>query len=131
MRGKLLLVAGIATAIATSGVASAHTFTADTDLTMRRRPRVIEKGQVVRFFGRLKSARPKCRRFKRINLIRKRDGAVVGSDRTNRRGRYSILKRVYRTNRFYTRFNGTVRGVHPHRHTCLASRSRSRRVIVR
>jgi hypothetical protein len=123
--GGTILMAGF------SLPAVAHQFEASTTLSMQRRPRgAVNPGTVVRFFGRLQSARARCERGKLIELVRVGRG-VVGRDITDRDGDYVIRKAIRRTGDFYTRFPGTAGGTHPHRHICFGSRSVIRHVRVR
>lgn len=132
-RSKLMVVA-VGSAILISGFslpAAAHQFEETTTLSMSRRPRgAVKRGTVVRFFGRLNSARASCERGKLIELVRVGSG-VVGRDITDREGDYLIRKSVRRTGDYFTRFSGTARGTHPHRHICFGSRSPTRHVRVR
>ena len=110
--------------VATGGIAVAHTFTAPTSLSITASRHVVDPGDRVTFSGRLQSPRRFCRRHSRIQLVHLRSGNVVGTDVTNRRGRWVITKRARRgIHRYFARFNGKTRGVHPHRHTCNGSRS--------
>lgn len=106
-------------------------FTEPTSLSIHRRPSGrVDRGTEITILGRLSSDRPACRRFKLIKLVRVGHG-VVDRDRTNRFGRYRFERRIRRTSRFFTRFDGTRRGVHPNIRVCLASRSRTITVRVR
>jgi hypothetical protein len=114
--------------LAVEGTALAS-YTEPTSLSIRRRPRGrVDPGTLITIRGRLSSDRPACRRFKVIKLVRVGHG-VVDRDRTNRFGRYRFERRIPRKRRFFTRFDGTRRGVHPNIRVCLASRSRT--IIVR
>jgi len=121
-RAAVALVAAVT--LAAGGIAVAHTFTAPTSLTIRASRHLADPGDRVRFSGRLQSSRRFCRRHSRIRLVHMRSGNVVGTDVTNRRGRWVITKRARRgIHRYFARFNGKTRGVHPHRHSCNGSRS--------
>ena len=115
--------------LAVEGIALAVSYTQPTSLSLGRRPiGTINPGTRVTFFGRLNSARPACERFKVIQLVRVGTG-VVAMTRTNSLGRYRFERRIRRTGRFRTRFQGTANGVHPNIKVCLASSSRT--IIVR
>jgi hypothetical protein len=106
-------------------------YTEPTSLSIHRRPSGrLDPGTRITILGRLKSDRPACRRFKVIKLIKVGEG-VVDRDRTNRFGRYEFHRRIWRTRQFFTRFDGTRKGVHPNIRVCLASRSRTITVRVR
>jgi hypothetical protein len=116
--------------LAVEGIALAN-YTEPTSLSIRRSPKGrVDPGTMITIRGRLSSDRPACRRFKLIKLVRVGHG-VVDVDRTNRFGRYRFERRIHRKRRFYTRFDGTRRGVHPDIRVCLASRSRTITVRVR
>jgi hypothetical protein len=106
-------------------------FIEPTSLSIHRRPSGrVERGTEITILGRLSSDRRECRRHKVIKLIRVGHG-VVALDTTNRFGRYRFERRIRRTQRFRTKFDGTAKGVHPDIKVCLASTSRTITVRVR
>ncbi|MGH2590920.1 MAG: hypothetical protein ACRDGW_09000 [Actinomycetota bacterium] len=113
------------------GVASAHTRSFETSLSIDRSPDgAVARRTVVRFSGELSSGKKACINDSRIRLIQIGEG-VVGSDRTNGQGRYVIRERVEETARFRVRYSGEVlNSTHPHNHTCEASSSSRIRVRV-
>ena len=124
-------VLALVVVLAVEGTALAASYTEPTRLSLGRRPTgLVDPGTKIRFFGRLNSPRPACERNKVIALIRVGRG-VVALTRTNSLGRYRFQRRVSRTSRFRTRFQGTARGVHPNIKVCLASTSRTITVRVR
>lgn len=125
-----LILAGLALVIV-AGVASAHTRSFNTSLSINRSPDgSVDPGTVVTFSGKLSSGKDACINNSKIKLIEIGEG-VVGSDRTNRNGRYEIDERVDETARFRTRYAGEVlNATHPHNHTCDASSSERIRVRV-
>ncbi|MGH2590050.1 MAG: hypothetical protein ACRDGW_04555 [Actinomycetota bacterium] len=119
------------------GVATAHTEVFPTSLSISRSPfGRVQAGTVVTFSGRLSSGnqiapgKRACINNSRIRLVQIGEG-VVGSTRTDRRGRYEINEPVNRTARFRVRYLGEVlSAIHPHTHTCRASSSSRIRVPV-
>ena len=106
-------------------------FTEPTSLSIHRSPSgAVQRGTKIEIRGRLSSDRRACRRNKVIKLIRVGDG-VVKLDTTNRFGRYEFERRIRRTQRFRTKFDGTAKGVHPDIKVCLASTSQTITVRVR
>lgn len=133
MRGlRVAFVFVTATALLALGdVASAHTRSFETNLSIDRRPDgAVAPGTVVRFSGELSSEKKKCINNSKIRLIQVGEG-VVGGDKTDGQGRYLIRERVEETARFRVRYAGEVlNGTHPHNHTCEASKSNRIRVRV-
>jgi hypothetical protein len=129
-RVAFLALAGVVL-LALGGVATAHTRSFDTSLSIDRSPDgAVAPGTVVRFSGELSSGKRACITNSRIRLIQIGEG-VVGSDRTNGQGRYVIRERVEETARFRVRYAGEVlNSTHPHNHTCEASSSSRIRVRV-
>ena len=125
-------VAGLLTIFVLAGVALAN-FTAPTSLSIARTPTgMVSAGTEVNFHGKLSSGHHSCVDSETIHLFRVKPGAdkMVGTDVTNDRGKYSIDRKVFKTGKYYTRYNGKTTGVHPNRHICLASRSDSLKVVV-
>jgi hypothetical protein len=113
------------------GVASAHTRSFETSLSIDRSPDgAVAPGTVVTFSGELSSGKKACITNSRIRLIQIGEG-VVGRDRTDGQGRYLIRERVNETARFRVRYAGEVlNGTHPHSHVCEGSSSSRIRVRV-
>jgi hypothetical protein len=134
LRSRLVAVALAGTAaFSTVGAplpATAHEFEADRTIGISRRPRgVVPRGTSVRFLGRIHSDQRSCKNFELVELVRVNKG-VVARDISDAFGAYSMRARVGRTGRYFTRVVTTISGTHPHRHTCLAGRSRTIRVPV-
>ena len=85
---------------------------------------VVRRGSLVRLSGKLSAATRVCVRRKRVKLfkVRGKKRKPLKSGRTNRRGRYSFVRRVRRTTRFQVRYAGNKR--------CQRSKSRVKRVRV-
>jgi hypothetical protein len=84
----------------------------------------VPAGARVRLTGRLSAGTAKaCVRRKRVRLLKLTGGRsrVVGSARTNNKGRYSLLRKVRRTTRFRVRYRGNR----------VCQRSKSRVTTVR
>ncbi len=125
------LGAALGLVIALSGVAQAHTVVFPTDISAHRSPTgTVEKGTVVRIYGRLTSPKRACYVNSPIQLIRVGVG-VVARTRTDGQGRYQFFRRVWRTSRWRVRFPGKVLyAVHPHSHTCAASSAELRITVA-
>jgi hypothetical protein len=104
-------------------VAKAHRFVAEPQVTIHR----IGK----KFYGRIKTKRGKCRRHRRVTLIKARRGisdVILARDRTNRKGRWKIKRRRRPQGRFYAVISKRVRSNYGHFHKCRRDRSRTLRV---
>ena len=110
---SLLVVPGIG--------AEAHRFKESSTVTIR--------WDKPRFKGRVRSDRPFCRRNRKVVVRRQKRGPdpVVGRDRTNRRGRYSINPRPNprRGQRYYAVAKPKKKKKHRHSHVCRRARSRT------
>jgi hypothetical protein len=131
MRGRRVLVLGIAAVVLSGGVAEAHTVHHNTTLGINRTPHgVVQPGTVVTFKGKLRSQAASCRDGSTIELIRVGFG-VVDTTTTGPTGRYSFQRLVNETHRWRTFFPGKViTAVHPHNHTCREDASKTIRVKV-
>jgi hypothetical protein len=108
------------------GTAVAHTFVADTSLTIHKAPTgATASGATVVIYGRLLSPRLKCRFDQVVKLLRVRPGrdALLARDSTDREGEYIFVRTPQADQRVYTRFSGSVETSYGHSHTCRASRS--------
>jgi hypothetical protein len=115
------------------GAAVAHTFSADTNLTIRKTPRGITAvGARVAIHGRLRSARASCRVNKVVKLMRVRPGPdlLLARDRTDSEGEYLFIRHPRRDQTVYTKFSGTFRTSYGHSHRCQRSRSDRRFINV-
>ena len=81
------------------------------------------------FSGRLSSQVRQCFARKLVQITR--NGDVIASDTTDRRGRYSVARRIRRGGRYQAVFSGYQFGTHPHNHTCAASSSNVIRIRIR
>lgn len=130
IRVRALAVVIAATMVLAGAEAAFANFNAGTRLSVSKKPNgKVQKGTKVTFKGKLKSGRNFCESGQRVQLLRKQ--RVVGSDRTSRRGQYSIGEKVKRSGRYRVRFDGVSRGTHPNIKTCRASSSKTVRVRVR
>jgi hypothetical protein len=115
------------------GTAVAHTFVAETTLTIRKAPRgATNPGGKVIIYGRLKSANPSCRSNKLVRLMKVRPGAdkILDVDRTDLEGDYRFVRHPGGDVTVYTRFLGTFNTSYGHSHQCLKDRSRNRFINV-
>jgi hypothetical protein len=115
------------------GTAVAHTFVAETNLTIRKAPRgATNPGGKVIVFGRLKSANPACRSNRSVRLMKVRPGPdkVLAGDRTDLEGDYRFVRHPGGDVTVYTRFMGTFNTSYGHSHKCLKDRSRNRVINV-
>jgi hypothetical protein len=110
------------------GAAFAHTFAADTSLTIAKVPSgATQAGAKVVIYGRLRSANATCRSNKVVKLMRVRPGPdkLLARDRTDAEGEYLFVRNPGRDQTVYTRFSGTFTSTYPHSHRCRSDRSRS------
>ena len=108
--------------------AVAHTFVDETRLTLNVSDTHVHRNQKVTFSGRLIADHRSCYSHRTVRLYR--NGQLVESTTTDSNGFYSFRVKVSRTRTYQVRFAGSVRGVHPHSHTCKPSRSRRATVQV-
>jgi hypothetical protein len=127
-RRKVLVVAVMA-GLLFAPDAFAASYKVDTHLSITP-PRNARSGHAFTIDGSLRSRKHFCRASSRIDLIRVGAG-VVAHTRTTKRGHYSFRQKIHRTTKFYTKFNGKSRGIHPNIRTCRSSRSRTRTVHAR
>jgi hypothetical protein len=108
------------------GTAVAHTFVADTSLTIHKAPTgATVSGETVVIYGKLLSPRLKCRFDKVVKLLRVRPGqdALLARDTTDREGEYLFVRTPKTDQRVYTRFSGSLDTSYGHSHRCRPSRS--------
>lgn len=113
-------LAAVALLAAGSGVAAAHTFDADSEVTIRH------NAEKERFQGRVTSGRPSCVRNRRVVIHRDTPGSrdpAVGEVRSNRNGFWKAQEAVNPRGSFYARVPRRVRTPDGHRHLCRAARS--------
>jgi hypothetical protein len=127
----VLMVAGGFLA-ATLGSVSAHEFVDNGQLTIKKNHKnPYEKHEVVVFKGKIKTDRKFCKKFRLVKLI-KGQNQEVDRDITGARGRYKVTRtlRSVGVKHFHTEVTSKVGGQHPHRHVCLADRSRTMKIKV-
>ena len=76
------------------GTSIAHTYVAETSLTIHKEPRgVTEAGTKLFIFGKLRSARPACRVNEWVKLMKVRPGPdrAMERDKTNSEGNYRFV----------------------------------------
>jgi hypothetical protein len=122
--------------VALGGVAGAHQFTDNTNLTIHKNhPNPYDKDETVIFKGKANADHKFCRKHRRVSLFKKRPGPdrFIESDITGGRGRYKVVWESARlgTHRFYTKVKPKVGGQHPHRHVCRRDTSRTVKVVVK
>jgi hypothetical protein len=113
-----VVVASMALVIPMSLMGQAHTFTADSNVTIRY-------GALVhKFLGHVGSPREVCRVERTVNLFKVRPGLdrFIGTDLTNSSGVWKIPRANPHGN-FYARAPRTVTVTYGHSHTCLGDRS--------
>lgn len=106
--------------------ASAHVRTAPTQLSINVSDERPDRGDEVRFFGRLQSPWDRCEEDQKVHL--KRGRTIVDTTMTNDSGRYSFERRIFNDSNWRVRFTGKRFGVHPHVHRCLPDTSRVIRI---
>jgi hypothetical protein len=125
---SFLAVLLVSAAFGTAPVA-AHERTASTSISLHADDKKVDRGDKVKFSGRLTSPWKKCRKWKAVTLFR--DGSAVGAKQTMKNGKFSFSKNVQGTSVWRVSFAGKSWGVHPHVHECLGSSSRTIRIQVR
>jgi hypothetical protein len=106
--------------------AIAHTYVAETSLTIHKEPRgITDAGEKLFIFGKLRSPRPACRVNEWVKLMRVRPGPdrAIGRDRTGSDGNYRFVLHPVRDLTVYAKFFGSFRNPVGHSHRCLSSRS--------
>lgn len=121
MKTRALLATAIAAAALGAGVAQAHvtTFNLRGDADYER----TNSGDV--FTGEVKSEKPACVPDRRVKVKRKRDGfdPAVGSDLTNREGRWRVDEGFLKQGRYYVKVLQRDIGPAGHDHICLGGRT--------
>ena len=125
----ILLTGTTLSLLTASGPALAHQRTASTSLSISVSDERPDRGDVVRFSGRLSSNWDRCEENQRVHL--KRGRTIVQTTRTNDSGFYSFRQRINGNSNWKVRFTGKRFGVHPHVHRCLPDTSRKIRIRVR
>jgi hypothetical protein len=113
--------------------AVAHTYVAETSLSIHKEPRgITQAGTKVFIFGRLKSARPACRFNEWVKLMKAVPGPdkAIARDKTDGEGNYRFVLQPLRDQTVYARFLGSFNSSVGHSHRCLSSRSRIRWINV-
>jgi hypothetical protein len=125
-RACLIAVAMSMAAILGTGTALAHVVEYETSISANAKPSgAVDPGTEVRIKGTLSSERASCTRKSRIEL--KAGGETIDKDRTNRKGKFTLVTTVDETTSFRVVFSGKVlSGEHPHSHTCARSSTRVR-----
>lgn len=116
-----------------AGTSFAHSFAADTSLTIHKLPTgVTAPGAAVMVYGKLRATRAFCRSNMVVKLMRVRPGADLrlDTDRTDSEGSYSFRLRPQRDRTLYTKFSGFFETSYGHSHRCRASRSRNLAINV-
>lgn len=119
-------VAAFLLATVLPGTALAHTFVANTTLSIHKVPGgVTTRGATVIVYGKLGSPRPLCRNDMVVKLMRVRPGPdqILARDRTDREGEYIFVRHPLRDQHVYTRFSGFFQTSYGHSHRCRPSRS--------
>ena len=109
----LALVVAVVSLLVLAGVASAHAFRANSEVTIRYN---ADKEQ---FHGRVSSERPSCERNRVVVVFRDTPGedVEVGRDRTNENGFWKV-EATNPQGDFYARARRRVRGTGDHVHIC-------------
>jgi hypothetical protein len=109
-----------------SGSAGAHTFVANTSLSIHKAPTTATApGANVNIFGKLQSPRRSCRVDKVVKLFKVLEGPdkLLAKDRTDNEGTYGFVRQPSKDMKVYTKFFGSLKTSYGHSHKCLASQS--------
>lgn len=115
------------------GAAVAHTYVAETSLSIHKEPLgPTQAGTKVFIFGRLKSPRTACRSNRWVKLMRVVPGPdkAMARDKTDGDGNYRFVRRPLSDQTVYARFFGSFKSSIGHSHRCLSSRSRIRFIDI-
>jgi hypothetical protein len=113
-----LVIAVVSLLTVGTGIAAAHTFRADSEVTIRY------NDDRDRFQGRVNSERPSCERNRIVVVFRDNPGqdSPVGSDRTNDNGFWAVEQNNPQGD-FYARVLRRERTSEGHTHICRGDRS--------
>ena len=118
-RAAVVVVALIGLFLLQNPALEAHTFTAESSISIR-----FEDGE---FRGRVTSSRERCVKKRLVKVYKarpKRPDIFVGEDRTNDNGRYVVPKPKGLKGKFYSRVRKRNGGRYQHEHRCLGAISR-------
>jgi hypothetical protein len=125
---KLVVAFAVATLLLV-GPASAHVRTASTSLKLTASPTTVHQGKTVTFTATLKSNWKKCYSQRRVVLYK--EGVKQFYKGTNTSGVAKFKVQPNKTAHYYVKFKGRKWGTHPHKHTCLASQSKTIKIVVK
>jgi hypothetical protein len=134
--GRRLLVTllpAILLLLAIPGTAGAHILTAETFFSRRKAPPgVVESGETVAIFGKLKSSAGECFVSQTVFLMRRQKGPdkTLARDVTDVEGEYIFQRRPRRNQKWYVRYHGYLLQDPSHTHNCLGTRSRVVKIRV-
>ena len=118
-RVAIVAVALVGVFLLGSSTLEAHTFTANSTVSIR-----FEDGK---FRGRVESSRESCEKNRNVEVFKKRSrrpDLFIGHDKTNDNGRYVIPKPKGIKGRFYARVSRRETGRYEHEHRCRGVTSR-------
>ena len=118
-RAAIVVVALIGLFLLENPALEAHTFTANSSVSIRFRDG--------KFRGRVRSSRPSCVRKRLVKVYKARPNrpdVFIGDDRTNSNGRYAIPKPPGVKGKFYSRVKRRITGKYKHNHKCRRAISR-------
>lgn len=132
------LAATVAAVVLFSGIlalptALAHVFEAHPGLAIHRIPAgVVEPGERVRVFGRLRTGRSICRQDRVVRLLMVRPGRdrLLATDRTDAEGEYLFILRPRRNMTVYTVVRRSLETSYGHSHDCRRARSKNLSISV-
>ena len=111
------------------GPASAHVRTASTKVKLTASPTTVHKGKTVTFKATIKSDWKKCYSQRRVYFYK--DGVKQFYKGTNNQGVATVKWKATNTGKWYAKFKGKKWGKHPHKHECLASKSKTIKIVVK
>ena len=109
-----------------SGSAGAHTFVANTSLSIHKAPTgATAPGANVNVFGKLQSPRAMCAVDQLVKLFKVIDGPdkLLAKDRTDGEGTYGFVRQPSKDFKVYTKFPGSLETSYGHSHECQPSKS--------
>ncbi len=124
-----LVVAFAVASLLLMGPAAAHVRIAGTSLKLKASPTTVQKGKPVTFTATLNSNWKKCYSQRKVSFYK--DGVKQFTKGTNTHGVATVKFKPTKTGNWVAKFKGRKWGVHPHKHTCLASQSKAVTVTVK
>ena len=106
--------------------AIAHTFTADSSISIKATPHSpVQDGTDVVVHGKVKSSRSSCEKHRTVKLFMVRAGndKLLDHDATDREGEYGFTRTIRKTQTLYTKVVRRLHTSYGHSHDCKGATS--------